>query len=177
MFDSSLACLSVVKDNFCIKHGRGFQGPVDFSSLHRIQDLVLLLHFLFKRLFTHLQFHNTSGCLSQPSEISVLIRAAFKGKIRAQQIRLNPPVTHFTAIYNVTCFCDIKTKVPVLLWWSDRYPQRITAPCFFFLLEHHQTLKILKHEANIELFRCFWAIEDDRWNVIDWLWLKRICII
>lgn len=96
-----------------------FLRPGWFSqALRRIETLWCFSYFffvLFKRLFTRLRLHNTSGCLSKPSEISVLIRVVFKGKIRARQILLNPPATHFTAIYNAARCVAQKRKPPPCL--------------------------------------------------------------
>lgn len=98
------SCLSVIKRHLHYhKH--------DFSALHSIGDFVIFSHFFFKRLFMRLQFYNTSGCLYKLSEIPVLIRAVFKGKIRACQILLNPPATRFTLIYNMSVLCCSYKKI------------------------------------------------------------------
>lgn len=71
LFFSLSSCLSVIRRQLHNQKQRwDFRGPIDLSTLCRIGDFVMFLHFLFKHLFTSLTFHNTSGCLSKSPEIS-----------------------------------------------------------------------------------------------------------
>lgn len=110
-------CLSVIKRQLHYQNHRwGIWGPVDFSQLStEFETLWCFCTFCSKACLQVSRFHNTSGCLSKPSEISVLIRVVFKGKIRAWQILLHPPATHFTADLQCVLCCSYK-KVTSFSW-------------------------------------------------------------
>lgn len=113
------------------------------TLLRMMCQLFTFLHFCSNACLQLSWFHNTCSCLSKASEISVLIKVVFKGKIRALQI----PVTHQRETSQQFTMCLVvsnktnKTKLHLLVLMERQVSTKNHGLC---LLLRHQDINIFE---------------------------------